>query len=41
MFAENFLSLKPAGFNVRGINKHLDKWQVVIQNNGDYIINWK
>ena len=35
MFVEN-LSLKPAESYLKGINKLPDKWQGVIQNNGDY-----
>ena len=35
-FVENFLSLKPAEFYLRGINKLPDKWQEAIQYNGNY-----
>ncbi len=38
-FMENFLRLKPAEFYLRGINKLSDKWQEVIQNNGEYNID--
>ena len=31
-FVENFLSLKPAEFYLRGINKQADEWEEVIQN---------
>ena len=31
MFVENFLSLKPAEFYLRGINNLSDKWQEMIQ----------
>ena len=37
---ENLLSLKPAEFNLRWINKLLDKWQKVVQNNGEYTSDW-
>ena len=40
MFVENFLRLKPAEFYLRRINMLLDKWQEVIQNNGEYTIDW-
>ena len=40
VFVENFLSLKPAEFYLRGINNLLDKWQEVIENNDEYIIDW-
>ena len=36
-FVKNFLSLKPAEFYLRGINKLPDK--EVIQNNGKYAID--
>ena len=39
-FVENFLSSKSDEFYLRGINKLLDKWQEVIQNNGEYTIDW-
>ena len=35
MFAENFLNLKPAKFYSRGIDKLLDKWQEVLENNNE------
>ena len=34
------LSSKPISFYLRGINKLLDKWQEVIQNKGNYTIDW-
>ena len=40
MFVEIFLSLKSAEFYLRGINKFPNKWQEMIQNNGEYTINW-
>ena len=39
-FVDNLLSLKPAEFNLRGINKLLDKWQEVNEKNDDYDIDW-
>ena len=39
MFVEKFLRSKPAEFYLRAINKLLDKWQDVIQNNSDYTID--
>ena len=33
---ENILSLKPSQFYLRRTNKRTDKWQEVIQNNGEY-----
>ena len=38
-FVENFFSSKAAEFYLRGTNKLPDKWQEVIQNNGEYIID--
>ena len=38
MLVENFLSSKSAEFYLRGINKLSDKWQEVIENKVDYII---
>ena len=37
---ENLLSTKPAEFYLRGINTLLYKLQEVIQNNGEYNIDW-
>ena len=39
-FVENFLKSKPDEFYLRETNEQLDKWQEVIQNNGEYIIDW-
>ena len=33
------LSLKPAEYNLKGINKQVDKWQEMIQNNDEYTID--
>ena len=38
-FVENFLSSKSTEFYLRGINKLLDKWREVIQDNGEYPID--
>ena len=40
MFVENLLRSKPGEFDLRGINKQPDKWLKVIQNNGEYTIDW-
>ena len=40
MFAENMLSSKASEFYLSGINKQPDKWQKLIQNNGEYTIHW-
>ena len=40
MFVENLLSWNPAKLYLKGINKQPDKWQVVIQNNGEYTGDW-
>ena len=37
---EYFLYSKPAEFYLSGIKTLSDKWQVVIQNNYEYTINW-
>ena len=34
-FVENLLRVKPAEFYLKGINKLPDKWQEVIQDNGE------
>ena len=39
MFVENLLSSKASEFYLRGRNKLTDKWQEVIQNNGEYTID--
>ena len=39
-FVENFLGSKLTEFYLKGINKLLDKWQEVIQNNDKYTIDW-
>ena len=40
MFVENFLNLKAAEFYLKRINKWPDKWQEMIQNNGESTIDW-
>ena len=40
MFVVNFMNSKPAEIYSSGINKLPGKWQEVIQNNGEYIIDW-
>ena len=40
MFAENLWNSKLDELYLKGINKHTDKWQDVIQNNGEYKIDW-
>ena len=37
---EYFSNSKQTEFHLRGINKMSDKWQVAIQNNGGYTIDW-
>ena len=39
-FVENLLSLSPAEFCLKGINKIPEKCQEVIKNNGKYTIDW-
>ena len=38
-FVENLLSSKATEFYLKGINKLPDKWQEVIKNDGEYIID--
>ena len=40
-FVENSLSSKQDEFYLRRINKLLDNYQEVIQNNGEHTIDWK
>ena len=40
LFVESLLSLKPAKFYLRGINKLPDDWQEVIENKDEYNIDW-
>ena len=37
IFEKNLLNSKPADFYLRGINRLPDKWQEVIENNGDIL----
>ena len=39
-FLENFFCSQIVEFYLREINKQSDIWSVVIQNNGDFIIDW-
>ena len=40
MFVERLFSSKPEEFFLNGIKKLPGKWQEVIWNNGEYIIDW-
>ena len=40
-FVENFLNSKATEFDSGGVNKKPDKYQEVIENNGEYTIDWK
>ena len=39
-FVENILSSKPVEICLSAINKQLNKWQEVIQDENEYIIEW-